>query len=330
MNYIQTLCDITNKLRRSGENTQGMILDRIIETRYQQLDAAYDPDTFAIENEQSQQLANTNNQTIRSKQGMLLRLRDEIKQTEQAHHDPSRSNRINISIYDLPRLFYDNHKKQIGIDPDITELCQKIRTPDVSCYLTPQDPMQLISKQKAHALRILSEKQPYTKKFSDRTIQSMINLLEDLRILQETRKIFPNLDTARQTNQLRNTIQSHAYGNNHVLQTELRTLAPELYPELKIALTYPVISQTRNPYTGQPETKISGNLLPDDHTIRHVQFSGTYGSHTFTKEEASRLLIGETITIENTTITGKIKNITGRLAYQTYNNHTFLDFTQIT
>ena len=58
MNYIQTLCDITNKLRRSGENTQGMILNRIIETRYQQLDAAYDPDTFAIENEQSQQLAN--------------------------------------------------------------------------------------------------------------------------------------------------------------------------------------------------------------------------------------------------------------------------------
>lgn len=59
---------------------------------------------------------------------------------------------------------------------------------------------------------------------------------------------------------------------------------------------------------------------------KEVSFKNSWRGHTFTEEEAGKLLAGETISIDYTDNKNEAKTVPGKLEWQTYNGHEYLGF----
>lgn len=59
---------------------------------------------------------------------------------------------------------------------------------------------------------------------------------------------------------------------------------------------------------------------------KEITFKRTWSSHTFTDEEVTKLLAGETISFDFVTSKGKNMTVSGKLAHQTYNGNPFVGF----
>lgn len=62
---------------------------------------------------------------------------------------------------------------------------------------------------------------------------------------------------------------------------------------------------------------------------KDIRFKETWGGHTFTAEEAEKLLNGEIISFPIETKSGETKTVSGKLAEQTYKQHKFFGFTMV-
>ena len=72
-----------------------------------------------------------------------------------------------------------------------------------------------------------------------------------------------------------------------------------------------------------PSDKVEGTYKPKKKKIR---FKGEFSGHTFTKDEITKLLNGDTISFEATSKAGKAYTATGKLAEQTYNGTKYWGF----
>lgn len=59
---------------------------------------------------------------------------------------------------------------------------------------------------------------------------------------------------------------------------------------------------------------------------KQVHFKGSWSGHTFSNEEIDKLLAGESISFTYTNRDGEDKDVSGKLEYQTHNNHKYLGF----
>ena len=59
---------------------------------------------------------------------------------------------------------------------------------------------------------------------------------------------------------------------------------------------------------------------------KEVTFKGSFSDHTFTEDEAAKLLKGETITVPYTAKSGERKTVSGRLALQSYEGKSYYGF----